>query len=164
MSKLTHLHLPHYHVQSKPDHEKIGAEIDAHLRAHYSGDIVVRAISMQEKTEPLDDVINQILTQGTDIVDSNKTGRGYERAENIDFFGVQTHTDKPMTEKFIERFYSKPLLKGGQPLRTDIYMIYDPKKVVMVPHEHEGKQKKYGFRFKEGYTKQDALLGVLKVT
>ena len=69
-------------------------------------------------------------------------------------------------KNFIEPFYLyPPTIRGANPVRLDIVIIYDLSKLKRVVHQYEGRTdiKKDGFVFKNPENKKDAVLGIIKI-
>jgi len=166
------LKVPKVYIDNQPDFKKIGSKIDNCLKKHFLGkEVVIRVLGSEEhKDKSLDELIKIIKKIGHDRYDSNRKGDRYENIENkrIDFFAIdfKIKNNNSYFEHFIEPFYYWPLYNRGKPIRVDIAIIYDPKKLVQVEHRYEGREnelKKDGFVFKNPENKADSILGIIKI-
>jgi len=97
-------------------------------------------------------------------------GDRYKNIDNkhIDIFALDFKITKngSYMEYFIEPFYSWPQKFNKNPIKLDIVIIYDRKKLKRVVHKYEGRDdiKKDGFVFKENKKKdKDTLMGIIKI-
>jgi hypothetical protein len=133
--------------------------------------IVVRGIGSSEHPgKTIDELIEIILTSGTDRYDSAHKGDRYEniQGKHIDLFGFR-HKITPRTKLFkdiIYGFYHGAISIHGKPTRIDILIIYDASKLKAVVHQYEGRtdKKRDGFIFKDPMHKTEALRGIIKIT
>lgn len=176
MSKvpIINVHLPEYQVTNQPDYKAIGAFVDAELKKHFMGQMVgLRALGSQEHPDKtIDDLVEIIKRDGTDRYDPERGGDRYENIENkhIDLFLLR----RKISEKskifwqFAWSFYEFPPKLRGEPVRVDILVIYNLAKLkaVRTTHTHEGYpvRKRDGFVFREPIKKNEALLGIIKIT
>jgi hypothetical protein len=165
------IRVPEYKVDKKRDWKEIGSKIDAKIKKHFFGKrIGVRCLSSKDHGKPLKELIKLIRKHGTDRYNPKIKGDRYENLEckNIDLFALDFKVSKKsaIMEKFIEPFYTWPLKFGRKPIRLDLIVIYDRKKLKAVYHRYEGREKEIkrdGFVFKEPENKRAALLGMIEI-
>ncbi|GAB3917629.1 hypothetical protein GCM10011575_31190 [Microlunatus endophyticus] len=164
--------LPQYGVvANEPDHAEIGQLVDDAIREHFAGrKIVARGLSVDDHpNHTVDDLINIILTTGTDRYDPNRTGDRYANisGKHIDLFGFR-RTVTPRMNLFANLswgFYHGSIEVRGHPTRLDIVTVYDASQLRAVLHQYEGRsdRKRDGFRFADPHHAADAVLGVVKL-
>jgi hypothetical protein len=168
------VHLPEYQVATKPDYRTLGKTVDDELRKHFMGQMVgLRALGSQEHADKsIDDLVEIIKRDGTDRYDPKRNGDRYDNIENkhIDLFLLRRKiSDKSQIFwQLAWSFYESPLKLRGQPVRVDVLVIYDLTKLkaVRTTHTHEGYPvtKRDGFVFRNPDRKNEAVLGIVKVT
>ena len=163
--------IPEFYEKNKIKIEKIGDKIDKVLKKHFLGkQVAIRCLgSSEHPKKTVDEMIKIIKKTGTDRYDPKRKGDRYENIENkqIDFFALDFKINKnsKIMEQFVEPFYYWPLIDRGKPVRIDIVIIYDPKKVNEVVHHYKGRKeaKSDGYVFKEPKNKKDSILGIIKI-
>lgn len=163
--------LPDYQVQSEPDHRAIGRRVDAVITSHFSGaTIIARGLSADDHPQlTVEELINIILTTGTDRYDPKRTGDRYANVQDkrIDLFGFR-RTVRPRMHLFEQLswgFYHGAIEVRGRPERLDIVTIYDATHLRSVLHRYQGREdwKRDGFRFVDPDHKAAAVLGVIQL-
>lgn len=168
------IHLPAYQVHEEPDYRTLGKIIDAELKKHFMGQLVgLRALGSQEHPgKSIDELVEIIKRDGTDRYDPERGGDRYDNVENkhIDLFLLRRKISdrSKIFWQLAWSFYKSPLKLRGQPVRVDILVIYDLAKLkaVRTTHTHEGYSvtKRDGFVFREPSKKNEAVLGIFKIT
>lgn len=158
MSKVTEVKVPRYDVSKKIDYKKIGEKLDSHIKEEYSGEVLLRAISISEHDKPLDEVVNDILKHGTDRTNPKIKGRKYNSPDEI--YAGRHNLDKQekITPIYVQKFYEKPVEKGADPMKIDLILVYDPE------HFEHDLEKPTRHTFKNTKEKKRALKGIIKVT
>ena len=161
--------LPEYQVTTEPDHNSIGKPVDDIIKQHFMNEtIVVRGVGSGEHDMPTDSLINIIQKTGTDRYDQGRLGDRYQNVENkqIDFFAFKRKmTSKTELFKDISwGFYHGSIAIHGRPVRIDIIIIYDSKKVKSVLHHYDGREKgkRDGFVFRDD-DRKDAVRAIIKI-
>lgn len=168
--------LPAYHVRDTPDYS-LGSQVDNLLRLHYGGqELVVRAISGADHPN-LDEVVRNIGATGTDRVDSNRTGRGYNLVD-ADFFAARVRvSQQPIFEKLMRVFYEKVQQLGKDdktlarnatvpknPLRIDLLTLYDPAALTPVVYRgYDARQRHDPFQFLNREPTPAAIKGLVRI-
>lgn len=168
------IRLPEYQVNTRPDYKALGKVVDDELKKHFMGQMVgLRALGSQEHPgKSIDELIEIIQRDGTDRYDPERSGDRYDNLENrhIDLFLLRRKISErsKIFWQLAWSFYESPLKLRGQPVRVDILVIYDLTKLkaVRTTHTHEGYPvtKRDGFVFREPDKKNEALLGIIKIT
>ena len=168
------IYLPEYQVITKPNYKTIGKIVDAELKKHFVGQTVgLRALGSQEHPgKSIDELIEIIKRDGTDRYDPERNGDRYDNIENkhIDLFLLRRKISErsKIFWQLAWSFYESPLKLRGKPVRVDILAIYDLTKLkaVRTTHTHEGYPvtKRDGFVFREPSKKNEAVLGIIKIT
>jgi hypothetical protein len=167
------LSLPEYTVDQEPDHETIGAIVDAFIKSHFTGQcIAVRCVGSGEHADKThDELVAVIKDLGHDRYDPSRPGDRYENNENksIDIFALpfDVKADSKIFSQFTWPFYHWCIERSGRPVRIDIIIIYDPAKLAQVEftyagREHEGVRTD-GFVFSEPENKRAALKAIVKI-
>ncbi|WP_157181055.1 hypothetical protein [Actinopolymorpha alba] len=163
--------LPQYHVGAEPDHVAVGKVVDAEIRRHLLGRmVVVRGIGAQDHPgKTVDDLVDIIKRDGTDRYDPTRKGDRYENIQNkqIELFAFWRKVT-PLMRLFQDiswGFYHSAIAIHGRPTRIDILIIYDATKLKVVVHQYEGRadKKRDGFVFREPTRKSEALLGIVRI-
>jgi proteasome lid subunit RPN8/RPN11 len=170
--QLLSLSLPEYKVDTEPDHKSIGKKIDDELKKCFMGhSILVRGIGSQEHPDKtVDELIQTIANTGTDRYDSQRAGDRYEniQGKHIDLFAFPAHVqqDLEVGDQVVYGFYHSAIGIHGRPTRIDILTIYKADQFEVVEHQYEGRDdvKRDGFVFKDPARKQEAVLGIIKLT
>lgn len=166
------VNIPKYYFDNIPDFKSIGAKIDNLLRYNFlDKDLVIRCIgSIEHPTKTQDELINIILTTGTDRYDPNRKGDRYENNENkkIDFFALSCHINQKdeYMVNFLEPFYFWPIVDRGFPVKVDIITLYNPNHLEVVEHTYKGREnetKRDAFVFKYPQKKSEAVVGIIKI-
>jgi len=165
------VNLPEYDVNGEPNHQVLGKIVDAELKRHFMGRIVVaRGIGSSEHPDKtVDELIENIQYHGTDRYDPTRTGDRYEnlQGKHIDLFGFRRKvtTRMQLFKDIVYGFYHGAIAIHGKPTRIDILIIYDAAKLKAVIHQYEGRpdKKRDGFIFKDPTHKKEALLAIIKI-
>ena len=175
-TKVVPLSLPEYGIETVPDHEAIGAKIDAALNQHFAGKhVALRAVSHAEHKElTLDQFVDAILKAGTDRYDPAR-----KPADDDPFapYKPDLHAGLCTIGKdhwgegadFVKKFYENILLDRGYRLRIDLMLVYDASQLERATKVEAGQPSVRPelevclFRFRNPADKPAALLGVLKL-
>lgn len=184
-AKIIEVHVPEYTIKSKPDYVKIGKIVDKAIEKNFSdGKYIIRAIGSDDHPGlSLHELTEVVLKTGTDKYDPKRKGIAHE-----DFSGYEYDIQasriviknsklvipedyKYQTEfgDMVWHFYEHTLLDRGYPVRIDLLLIYDPKKLMRAKKVHPKAKSvrrglnKYLYKFKDPENKKDALLGVIKI-
>ncbi len=161
-------HLRHIH-----NADRIGIKIDACIKKYFLGKHVgIRVLGSNEHHgKSINSLIKIIKTIRHDRYDPKQKGDRYENIQNkkieIFAFDYKIRKNGVYLKYYIEPFFSWCIEDRGYPVKINIIIIYDMKKLKVVPHhykerEHE-KIKTDGFVFKYSHKKSEAVLGIIKV-
>ncbi|NPE26401.1 hypothetical protein HNV12_00140 [Methanococcoides sp. SA1] len=176
--------VPEYNIDKKPNYMKIGNRVDRFIEKNFSdGKYVVRAIGSQDHPElALKDLINIIKEKGTDKYDKNRVGifeeefSGY--SHDIQAGVTEIKDSKIIPGKYddypslfgdiIYHFYEHAPIDRGYPVRIDILLIYDFKKLKKGKFLGEGEKMRQEladclWKFKDELNKQEALVGIVVI-
>ncbi len=161
--------IPEYTVDIEPDHRNIGKKVDDVLREHFMGQtVLLRALgTIDHKDKSVDELVDIIKTTGTDKYDPERIGDRYPNIEGKQFdLCALTRTISIHSKIFWQlswSFYSSPLKVRGYPVRVDIIIVYDPKKLKAVFYTPLEKKKlmRDGFVFRDKNNKPGAILGII---
>ena len=161
--------IPEYHVRAPPDHHAVGKRIDAVLRRHFLGKkVAIRCLSSSEHRMTRKRLIGIIRRLGTDRYDPGREGDRYGNVEGkrIDIFCLErTITPKArIMWQFVWSFSELAKRFGSRPIRIDIVIVYDRRRLTRVRHTYsDGRRKSDGFVFKGPGKKRDAILGIVEI-
>ncbi len=172
MSPVYSVHVPEYQIKTAPDHRVIGKIVDVEIKKHFMGQtIIARGIGSSEHPgKTIDELIEIIARDGTDRYDPKRAGDRYETIGNkhIDLFGFRRKVTMRMQlfKDVVYGFYDSALGIHGRAVRIDILIIYDAVKLRAVLHQYQGRigKKRDGFVFIDPGHKQDALVGIIKIS
>ncbi|MBD3303830.1 hypothetical protein GF343_01685 [Candidatus Woesearchaeota archaeon] len=179
------VHVPEYSVKSKPDYVEIGKKVDKAVEKNFSdGKYIIRAIGSDDHPGlSLHKLTQIILKTGTDKYDPKRKGVAHEDFSGYDY-DIQASIIEIRDSKLVIpedykyptefgdmvwHFYEHTLLDRGYPVRIDLLIIYDPKKLTRAIKIHPKAKSarrglnKYLYKFKNPENKKDALLGVVKI-
>lgn len=165
MTLYSNISVPEYTVDTEPDYVAIGSKINAELLRLFEGrTMVLRALGAGDHGLPVQALVERVMENGTDRVDSTVRGRGYHNVE-CDFFAARSRIEKghTMSERFLQNSYQLPKAKGKDPMRIDVFLAYDPEQVEMVPYTRDGREMKDAFKFKNPERKKEALEAVIRI-
>lgn len=170
--------IPEYTLDNQPDYSVVGAKIDKALSENFEGTHLLRALSIADHPQyTLDELVDIILKTGTDKYDPNRKGVAHEEFEpykpDIQAGTIEVKDGKLISESFsedVKRFYENTLIDRGYRLRIDLLVLYDPKQLIkaekvdsakpsVAPHLEE-----YLWKFKNPELKQNAIMGIIKIT
>ena len=167
------IHLPEYTIDKEPDHEAIGAKVDALIKQNFSGQyIAIRCISSEEHPDKTtDEMIEIIKGLGHDHYDPKRKGDRYENNEGkkIDIFAFDYHVeaDTKMFSVFTWPNYHLTWREPYHPIRIDIIIIYDPTKFEQIEFSYAGREheemRSDGWVFKDPEHKAEAIKGIIKI-
>lgn len=152
-----------------------GQEIDKILNQNYSGlSVVIRTLSTIDHHDiSLASLIEKIIETGTDRINPNIIGRGYDKVPNADFFGYlqelsnagQSATETPMniSYNFLRKSYLKALEHRVRPHVQNIFLVYDANSLLRIDYQNNDEIKHDAFKFKDSNKKPAALLGIIHV-
>lgn len=172
------LPLPEYTLESKPDYNAIGPQIDRFIVERFAGHrIALRGVFLDDHPQlSRAELAAIILELGTDRYDPDRPGMHHEWYASV---GVELHvvtfkvTDRlealedenyqaapsPMGE-FIMDFFESALTEPGRgySMRIDLLLVFDLDRLVALPPEEPR-----GYAFKDPDRKPEALLGLIHV-
>ncbi|HEY6740471.1 MAG TPA: hypothetical protein VI076_16630 [Actinopolymorphaceae bacterium] len=163
--------VPHYRIDTEPDHNAVGRLVDAEIKKHFMGcTVIARGISSSAHPgKSRADLVEIIQEKGTDRYDPHRKGDRYENLENkhIDLFAFRRKVT-PRMRLFKDvswGFYHGSIMIHGAPVRIDLLTLYDAAKMKVVLHQYEGREdkKRDGYVFRDPERKVDALLGILHI-
>lgn len=181
--KVIAVSVPEYTIDRKPDYLKIGKKVDEAIGSSFCDrKYIYRAIGKDDHPElTLDELVATILEIGTDKYDPERQGVSHESFSAYDYdiqAGSFEIKDSKITidesDKYptlfgdtICDFYESTPYDRGYPVRIDILVLYDPRKLELAPKidpQAPGHRlEKYLYKFKDRENKKDALLGVVKI-
>jgi hypothetical protein len=170
--------VPIEYWESRPDFTSIATKIISLLREHYSGKkIGLRLLSSDEHpNKSADDLVEIIKKLGHDRYDAERAGDRYKNIKNkkIEIFALKIEVGKEKKDNgeeqiqyALESFYTYPIKERGKPTRIDICIVYDLDWIEPVAHQYDGREgevKTDGYVFKHSDRKQEAVLGIIKIT
>lgn len=162
--------VPEYELGPKLSVHSVAKKIDQTLVEHFNGQkVVLRAISSQKHTQHTKaELVEHVLTTGTDRYDPHNKGDRYENVEgkHIDFFGrVCTIGPGKYLSLFILKGFHVWVPNDYQHHKMDIWLVYDRTKLKSVMHMYEQHMilKRDGYVFKDPDNKANALLGIIEI-
>jgi len=183
--KVITVSVPEYTVDIKPDYLKIGGKVDVAIEQNFSdGKYIYRAIGIDDHPSlTLDELVETILELGTDKYDPERKSVGHEQYSVYDYdiqagsFEIRdskiviepTDTYPTLFGDTIYDFYENAPQDRGHPVRIDLLVFYDVKKLELAKSRNpeskgiEPRLSKYLYRFKDRNHKNDALLGMVKI-
>ena len=184
-AKIIEMHVPEYHVKSRPNYLKIGKKVDKILeRNFHNGKYILRAIGSRDHPNlSMGKIVKIILETGTDKYNSKRKGVAHEEFSGYDY-DIQAGTFEIKDSKIIinkedkissvfgdiiYHFYEHTPLDRGYAVRIDLLLIYDTKKLKKARKFHPKARSvrkglnKYLYKFKDPENKKDALLGIIKI-
>lgn len=149
----------------------LGHRVDRVICEHFAGHtMVARALSSDDHPgRPVDNLVDAIITTGTDRYDPHRPGDRYTDIANkqIDLFGMRRKVISGMRlfANFELGLLSRLDRDSWPPDRLDIVTIYDSTRLRAVLHQYVGRpdRKRDGFRFVDPQHRSSAVLGVLKL-
>ncbi|MCW1908388.1 MAG: hypothetical protein KIH63_003540 [Candidatus Saccharibacteria bacterium] len=165
------LSIPGYTVDIEPDYRATGSVIDDAIKMHFMGQkILLRgAGSQQHQDKSVNELIEVIISTGTDRYDPERHGDRYENVANklIDLFAFSAVVTKELKLgwQVIYGFYHSAIGAHGYPVKIDILTIYDAHQLDEVVHQYAGRDdiKRDGFVFKNPENKPAAVLGIIQI-
>jgi hypothetical protein len=175
--KIISISIPEYTIDHQPDYQTIGQKIDKAIQENFEGKYLLRALSMLDHPQfKIDELVNIILTTGTDKYDPARKGVSHEEFEpykpDLQAGEIIIQNGKLIGESLSEdvrRFYENTLLDRGYRLRIDLITLYDPEQMIpaeKVDHTKPSTDKhleQYLWRFKNPEHKPLAVKGVVKI-
>lgn len=175
--KIISVSIPEYMIESQPDYQAVGSQIDKAVQENFEGTFLVRELSIADHPQlTLDQFADIIVKTGTDKYDPDRKGVANEEFEpykpDLQAGEITIENGKLTSESFSEdvrRFYENTLLDRGYRLRIDLVVLYDPKQMVQATKSDdtapgvEPHLEQYLWRFKDPEHKSDALVGILKI-
>jgi hypothetical protein len=175
--KIIAISIPEYKIDSQPDYQSVGQQIDSALGQNFEGTFLLRALSIADHPQySLDQLVDVIATTGTDKYDPARKGVAHEEFEpykpDLQAGDIVIKDGKLVGESFSEdvrRFYENTLLDLGYRLRIDLIVLYDPEQLVRAEKVDIEKPsvdpnlEQYLWRFKYPDNKPTAVKGILKI-
>ncbi len=180
--------VPEYTVATEPDYHAIGVQVDRVIESIFpNGAYIVRAIGLDDHPGMNhDDLMAIVLDTGTDKYDARRKPVGDEEFSGYDYdiqAGEVEIRDSRLVLVGVERknnarswfggvawhFYNGAPLDRGHPVRLDLLMLYDPRKVLRARKlRPRAKGVRPGldqhlYRFKDRENKRGALLGLVEI-
>lgn len=183
--KVTTVSVPEYTIDQKPDYLKIGKIVDTAIENTFDKrKYIYRAISKDDHPElTLDELVSIILESGTDKYDPERNSVGHEQFSAYDYdiqagsFEIrnskividESDTYPTLFGDTIYDFYENAPHDRGYPVRIDLLVLYDIKKLEpakLINPKAAGvdpRLEKYLYKFKDRENKKDALVGIVKI-
>ena len=184
-AKMIEVHLPKYHLHTKPDYLKVGRKVDAEIEKILpDGQYIYRAIGKDDHPNlSLNEFVEIVLKLGTDKYDPKRKEVCFEGFCMYDHdiqagsFDIKKHKivldssyEYPsMFGDTVKKFYENVLLDRGYRVRIDVLIIYDANKLVKAkkidPKAESARPEleECLYKFKDPEHKQDALVGIVKI-
>ena len=184
-AKIITISIPEYKIDKKPDYLSIGKIVDKAIENNFrNGKYIYRALSIDDHPGLiLDGLVSIILKLGTDKYDPERKGVCHEQFSVYDY-DIQAGSFEIRNSKIIiEESDTYPTLFGdtiydfyenapqdrGYPVRIDILILYDYRKLKPAKLNNSGATRvappleKYLYKFKDRANKKDAILGIVKI-
>jgi hypothetical protein len=184
-AKVITISVPEYTIDKKPDYLRVGKIVDTAIENYFeNGKYIYRALSIYDHPGlTLDRLISIILKQGTDKYDPERKGVCHEQFSVYDY-DIQAGSFEIRNSKIvilptdnyptlfgdtIHDFYENAPQDRGHPVRIDLLVLYDPKKLELAKLKNpkaagvDPGLAKYLYNFKDRENKKDALLGIVKI-
>jgi shikimate kinase len=178
-----------YKVTDEPDFNAVGPKIDQAIESTIpDGTYIVRAIGIELDKDPglLEDMVAILLDKGTDKFDPKRRGVAHEEFSGYDYdiyaSRVKIERSRLVRETEVDprlppswfggtawHFYHGATLDRGHPVRLDLLIFYDPRKVIRArkkrPHATGVRAglARHLYRFKDRRNKRSALLGLIEI-
>lgn len=184
-AKIIEIHVPEYHLNTKPDYLKVGRKVDSEIEKNLpDGQYVYRAIGKDDHPNlSLNEFVKIVLKLGTDKYDPKRKEVCFEGFCMYDHdiqagsFDIKNHKivldssyEYPsMFGDTVKKFYENVLLDRGYRVRIDVLIIYDANKLVRAkkidPKAESARPEleECLYKFKDPKHKQDALVGIVKI-
>jgi hypothetical protein len=184
--KIVSVSVPEYNVNKKPDYFKVGKIVDEVIEKNFSdGRYIYRALSSDDHPrKTLDELVSIIIELGTDKYDPARKSVCHEQYSVYDYdiqagsFEIKnaqivvepTDNYPTLFGDTIYDFYENAPQDRGHPVRIDLLVFYDVIKLEPAklkspgPGGVEPRLSKYLYRFKDRENKQEALLGIVKIS
>lgn len=171
MPKIIEVSLPFHEPGKTPDHVAVGKQLDALIKQHFMGKkVVVRLIGSQDHPGlSLDDLVDKIVTSGTDRYEPQRMGIGYEefvgKKIQVDFYGepVTVTNDLEFMGQAIWEMHHSAIGDRGYGVHVNVVLLYDADAVEMVMNMYDYQPNSDGYVFKNQTNKPGALLGIIKI-
>ena len=183
--KIIEVHIPEYHLNTKPDYLKVGRKVDTEIEKNLpDGHYVYRAIGKDDHPDlSLNRLMETILKLGTDKYNPKRKEVCFEEFCMYDHdlqagsFDIKNHKivlddsyEYPsMFGDTVKKFYENALLDRGYRVRIDVLIIYDAHKLVRAkkidPKAESARPEleECLYKFKDPDNKQDALTAIIKI-
>lgn len=170
MKPIYSVFISEYNLTNKPDYEKIGAILDKEIQNHFMGKhIATRCLSMQDHPKmTLDTLIEYIDKNGTDKYDTERkmsVAHDFYTEKGVELFlspVVVSPQLKHMSE-IIGDFYEGAMEDRGYAMKIDLIVIYDLKKLELIPIQYDDGIGNDAFKFKDSQNKHNAVIGFIKI-
>jgi len=183
--KIIEVHVPEYHLDTKPDYLKVGRKVDREIEKNLpDGQYVYRAIGKDDHPDlSLNEFVEIVLKLGTDKYNLKRKEVCFEEFCMYDHdiqagsFDIKNHKiilddfyeDTSMFGNTVKKFYENVLLDRGFRVRIDVLIIYDANKLIRAKKINPKAEsvrpelEECLYKFKEPEHKQDALVGIIKI-
>ncbi|MBU1118087.1 hypothetical protein KKD37_03945 [Patescibacteria group bacterium] len=183
-AKIVEVSLTDYKIDSKPDYIKLGAIVDKAIEENFNDGLYgIRAIGKDDhRNFTLDELVNKILTTGTDKYDPNKKSVCHDQFSVYDY-DIQMGTFEIKNSKLVNcpddlpglfaetiyNFYEHTPLDRGYSVRIDLLLIYDLSKLKLAKKTNirdtgiKPGLENYLYKFVDRKNKPEALLGIVKI-
>jgi hypothetical protein len=184
-AKVITISVPEYTVVKKPDYLMLGKTVDKAIENNFeNGKYIYRALSIDNHPGlTLDRLISIILKLGTDKYDPERKSVCHEQFSVYDYdiqagsFVIkdskivieESDTYPTLFGDTIYDFYENAPQDRGYPVRIDLLVLYDPKKLELAKLKNpkaagvDPGLAKYLYKFTDSKNKRGALLGVIKI-
>jgi len=184
MAKVIEIHIPEYDFKNTLDYAKIGPKVDQLILSNFpNGRYLFRAVGMVDHPNlTINEFASIILKLGYDKYDPKRKSVRHDEFSRYDY-DIQVEGFEIRDSKIIlDEFFKHNSLFGectynfrvgapqdrGYPVRIDLLLIYDAKKLVKARRKPGAKAIEPGlvnylYKFKSSQHKADALLGIIKI-
>ena len=165
--KILRMKCPTYQFNNELDLEKVAKDIDNILINNFRNQsVVLRGIQSEKHDLPKEQLIQQIISTGSDHHDSDNSNDVKVSDKQIDLFGLTCKISGSITLPILEGFHKwKPKSLEQPQRRVDIWMIYDITQLENIEYTHGfyGVKTRDGYVFKYPENQKNALLGILVI-
>ncbi len=170
MKPVYSISISEYNLANKPEYEKVGGIIDAEIKKYFMGKhIATRCLSMQDHPNmTIDSLVEYIDKNGTDKYNADRkmsVAHDFYAEKGVELFVSPIFVSPQLNHmsEVVADFYEGALEDRGYAIKVDLIAIYDLEKLELIPIQYDDGIGNDAFKFKDSHSKQEAVLGFIKV-
>jgi hypothetical protein len=170
MKPVLSISIPKYRINKKPNYSAIGEKLENIIKKNFfNKDIAVRCLSLRDHPKKsLEELIAIIEEKGTDRYDPKRkmsVAHDFYTEKGVELFAspVKVTDNLDFMADVLRDFYEGAVEDRGYSMKIDLIVVYDRKKLRLIPIQYEDGIGNEAFSFLRPKRKSEAVIGFIKI-